>query len=82
MYRYKKTNVKSQSLGIVAAMVLVALSPLGPYAPSFVVQYQPQQQSATITIASINGNMTNTSPSANATTTVANATTTNESNAT
>jgi predicted lipid-binding transport protein (Tim44 family) len=82
MYRYKKTNVKSQSLGIVAAMVLVALSPLGPYAPSFAVQYQPQQQSATITIASINGNMTNTSPSANATTTVANATTTNESNAT
>ena len=69
-------------MGIVAAMVLVALSPLGPYAPSFAVQYQPQQQSATITIASINGNMTNTSPSANATTTVANATTTNESNAT
>jgi hypothetical protein len=77
MYRYKKTNVKSQSLGIVAAMVLVALSTLGPYAPSFAVQYQPQQQqSATITVASINGNMTTTSPSANATTSVANATTT------
>jgi hypothetical protein len=75
MYRYKKTNVKSHSLGIVAAMVLVALSTLGPYAPSFAVQYQPQQQSATITVASINGNMTTTSPSANATTSVANATT-------
>jgi S-adenosylmethionine/arginine decarboxylase-like enzyme len=81
MYRYKKTNVKSQSLGIVAAMVLVALSTLGPYAPSFAVQYQPQQ-SATITAASINGNMTTTSPSANATTTVANATTANVPNAT
>jgi hypothetical protein len=75
MYRYKKTNVKSQSLGIVATMVLVALSTLGPYAPSFAVQYQPQQQSATITVASINGNMTTTSPSANATTSVGNATT-------
>jgi hypothetical protein len=82
MYRYKKTNVKSQSLGIIAAMVLVALSTLGLYAPSFAVQYQPQQQSATITVASINGNMTTASPSANATTTVANATTANVPNAT
>src|ERR687892_2035279 len=76
MYRYKKTNVKSQSLGIVGAMVLVALSTLGPYASSFAVQYHPQQQSATITVASINGNMTTTSPSTNATTSVANTTTT------
>jgi hypothetical protein len=75
MYRYKKTNIKSQSLGIVAAMVLVALSTLGPYASSFAVQYHPQQ-SATITVASINGNMTTMSPSTNATTTVANATAT------
>jgi hypothetical protein len=82
MYRYKKTNVKSQSLGIVATMVLVALSTLGPYAPSFAVQYQPQQQSATITVASINGNMTTTSPSANATTSVGNATTVSTPDAT
>jgi hypothetical protein len=59
-------------------MVLVALSTLGPYVPSFAVQYHPlQQQSAIITEATINGNMTTTSPSTNATTaTVANATTT------
>src|SRR5918996_3555655 len=78
MYRHNKTNVRSYSLGILAAMVLVALSTLGPYAPSFAVQYHPlQQQSATITEATINGNMSNTSPSTNATTTtVANTTTT------
>src|SRR5918996_4629287 len=76
MYRHNKTNVRSYSLGILAAMVLVALSTLGPYAPSFGVQYHPlQQQSATITEATINGNMTTMSPSTNATTTVANATT-------
>ena len=63
-------------MGIVGAMVLVALSTLGPYASSFAVQYHPQQQSATITVASINGNMTTTSPSTNATTSVANTTTT------
>jgi hypothetical protein len=78
MYRHNKTNVRSYSLGILAAMVLVALSTLGPYVPSFAVQYHPlQQQSAIITEATINGNMTTTSPSTNATTaTVANATTT------
>jgi hypothetical protein len=78
MYRHNKTNVRSYSLGILAAMVLIALSTLGPYAPSFAVQYHPlQQQSATITEATINGNMTTTSPITNATTaTVANATTT------
>jgi hypothetical protein len=76
MYRYQKTNLRYYSLGIIAAMVLVALSIVGPYAPSFAVQYQPpQQQSATITVVSINGNMTTMSPSTNATTTVANATT-------
>jgi hypothetical protein len=75
MYRYQKTNLRYHSLGIVAAMVLVALSTVGPYAPSFAVQYHLQQQSATITVASINGNMTTMSPSTNATTTVANATT-------
>jgi hypothetical protein len=75
MYRYQKTNLRYHSLGIVAAMVLVALSTVGPYAPSFAVQYHLQQQSATITVVSINGNMTTMSPSTNATTTVANATT-------
>jgi hypothetical protein len=68
----KKTNVRSPFLGILAAIVLVALSTLGPYAPSFGVQYHPlQQQSATITEATINGNMTTMSPSTNATTTTA-----------
>jgi hypothetical protein len=81
MDRYRKTNIRFQSLGIIAAMVLVMLSTLGPYAPSFAVQYQPQQ-SATITVASINENMTTTSPSTNATTGVANATTANVPNAT
>jgi len=68
-------------LGIAAAMVLAALSILGPYAPSFAVQYQ-LQQSATIIVASINENMTTISRTANTTTSVANATTANLPNVT
>jgi hypothetical protein len=78
MDKYKKTNLRSPYLGIIGAVVLLALlSSSGPYAPSFGVQYQPQQ-SATIIVASSNENMTTaSSPSANATTTtVANETTT------
>jgi hypothetical protein len=77
MDKYKKTNLRSPYLGIVGAMVLLALlSSTGLYALSFGVQYQPQQ-SATIIVASSNENMTNVpSPSANGTTTIANETTT------
>jgi hypothetical protein len=81
MDRYKKTNLRSQYLGIAAAMVLAALSILGPYAPSFAVQYQ-LQQSATIIVASINENTTTISRTANTTTSVANATTANLPNVT
>src|SRR5215216_277311 len=62
-------------------MVLAALSILGPYAPSFAVQYQ-LQQSATIIVASINENTTTISRTANTTTSVANATTANLPNVT
>jgi hypothetical protein len=78
MDKYKKANLRSPYLGIVGAMVLLALlSSSGPYVLSFGVQYQPQQ-SATIIVASSNENMTNVpSPSANGTTTtIANETTT------
>jgi hypothetical protein len=76
MDKYKKTNLRSPYLGIIGAVVLLALlSSSGLYASSFGVQYQPQQ-SATIIVASSNENMTTaSSPSANATTTVANETT-------
>jgi hypothetical protein len=72
MDKYEKTNLRSPYLGIIGAVVLLALlSSSGPYAPSFGVQYQPQQ-SATIIVASSNENMTTaSSPSANATTTAA-----------
>src|ERR671925_614195 len=72
MDKYEKTNLRSPYLGIIGAVVLLALlSSSGPYAPSFGVQYQPQQ-SATIIVASSNENMiTASSPSANATTTAA-----------
>jgi hypothetical protein len=77
MDRYKKANLRSPYLGIVGAMVLLALlSSSGPYALSFAVQYQPQQQSATITVASSNQNMTTAATSPNGTTSVANETTT------
>src|SRR5215207_3085673 len=80
MDKYKKANFGSPYLGIVGAMVLFALllSSSGTYVLSFGVQYQPQQQSATIIVASSNQNMT-TAPSASAndtTTTIANETTT------
>jgi hypothetical protein len=76
MEEYKKANLRSPCLGIVGAMVLLALlSSSGPYALSFGVPYQPQQ-SATIIVASSNENMTTTSLSANATSSVANETTT------
>jgi hypothetical protein len=77
MDKYKKANLRSPYLGIVGAMVLLALlSSSGPYVPSFGAQYQPQQ-SATIVVASSNENMTTvSSPSGNGTTTIANETTT------
>jgi hypothetical protein len=77
MDKYKKANLRSPYLGIVGAMVLLALlSSSGPYALSFGAQYQPQQ-SATIIVASSNQSMTTVpSPSANGTTTIANETTT------
>jgi S-adenosylmethionine/arginine decarboxylase-like enzyme len=75
MNEYKKPNLRSLYLGIVGAMVLLALlSSSGPYGLSFGIQYQ-QQQSATI-IASSNQNMTAAITSPNGTTTVANETTT------
>jgi hypothetical protein len=81
MYSNKKTNLGSQCLGIAAAIVLVALSTLGPYTPSFAVKYQTQQ-SATIIVSSVNENMTTTSSSTNATRSVTNATTATVPNAT
>jgi hypothetical protein len=76
MDKYKKANLRSPYLGIVGAMVMLALlSSSGPYVLSFGVQYQPQQ-SATIVVASSNENMTTvSSPSGNGTTTIANETT-------
>jgi hypothetical protein len=75
MDRYKKANFRSPYLGIVGAMVLLALlSSSGPYALSFGVQYQPQQ-SATIIAASSNQNMTTAATIPNGTSTVANETT-------
>jgi hypothetical protein len=77
MDKYKKANLRSPYLGIVGAMVMLALlSSSGPYVLSFGVQYQPQQ-SATIIVTSSNENMTTvSSPSGNGTTTIANETTT------
>ena len=77
MDKYKKANFRSPYLGIVGAMVLLALlSSSGPYALSFGVQYQPPQQSATIIAASSNQNMTTAATSPNGTSSVANETTT------
>src|SRR5918997_2296419 len=76
MEKYKKANFRSPYLGIVGAMVLLALlSSSGPYALSFGVQYQPPQQSATIIAASSNQNMTTAATIPNGTSTVANETT-------
>jgi hypothetical protein len=74
----KKINLESPYLGFVGAIVLLALlSSSGLYAPSFGVQYQPEQSATIIVAASINENMTTTTPSsANATTSAANGTTT------
>jgi hypothetical protein len=75
MDQYKKANPRSPYLGIVGAIVLIALlSSSGPYALSFGIPYQPQQQSATIIVASSNQNMTAAVTSPNGTTTVANET--------
>ncbi len=77
MNRYIKANLRSPYLGIVGAMVLLALlSSSGPSALSFGVQYQPQQQFATIIVASSNQNMTTAATSPNGTSSVANETTT------
>ncbi len=75
MNEYKKANLRSPYIGIVGAIVLIALlSSSGPYALSFGIPYQPQQQSATIIVASSNQNMTAAITSPNGTTTVANET--------
>jgi hypothetical protein len=79
MEEYKKANLRSPYLGIIGAMVLLALlSSLGPYAPSFGVQYQQpqQQQFPTITIASSSQNMTTEPTILNDATNVTNETTT------
>jgi S-adenosylmethionine/arginine decarboxylase-like enzyme len=77
MNEYKKANLRSSYLGIVGVMVLLALlSSSGLYALSFGVQYQQQQQSASITVASTNQNMTTAATSPNDAITVANQTTT------
>jgi hypothetical protein len=78
MDNYMKANLRLPHLGIIGAMVLLALlSSSGPYALSFGVQYQPQQQqSATIIVATSNQNMTSTATSTNNTTSIANETTT------
>jgi hypothetical protein len=86
MHKYKKANFRSPHLGIVGAVVLLAVlsSSSGPYALSFGVQYQPQQhQSATIIAASSDQNMTTTTAPTrpNGTTSVANETTTTMANA-
>jgi S-adenosylmethionine/arginine decarboxylase-like enzyme len=75
MDQYKKANPRLPYLGIVGAIVLIALlSSSGPYGLSFGIQYQPEQQSATIIVASSNQNMTAAITSPNGTTTVANET--------
>jgi hypothetical protein len=75
MDEYKKANPRSRYLGIMGAMVLVALlASSGPYALTYGVSYQ-LQQSATITVASANQNMTGVATSPNGTSSVANETT-------
>ena len=77
MKEYKKANLRSPSLEIVGAMVLLALlSSSEPYAPSFGVQHQqPQQQFPTIIAASDIQNMTTEATGLNSTTNVGNETT-------
>ena len=75
MDEYKKTNHRSPYLGIFGAMVLVTLlSSSGLYALTYGVPYQPQQQSATIIVASANQNTTGEATSTNGTSSVANET--------
>jgi hypothetical protein len=75
MDEYKKANPRSPYLGIMGAMVLVALlASSGPYALTYGVPYQPQQ-STTIIVASANQNMTGVATSPNGTSSVANETT-------
>lgn len=65
MDRYKKTNLRSPYIGPVVAAVLLALvSSSGLYAPSFGVQQNQLQQSATIVVAGSDESMTATPPSA------------------
>jgi hypothetical protein len=74
MDKYKKANPRSPYLGIMGAMVLVALlASSGSYALTYGVPYQPQQ-SATIIVASANQNMTGVATSPNGTSSVANET--------
>jgi hypothetical protein len=75
MDNYKKPNPRSPYLGIFGAMVLVTLlSSSGLYALTYGVQYQPQQQSATIIVASANQNTTGEATNSNGTSIEANET--------
>ena len=75
MDKYKKANPRSPYLGIFGAIVLVTLvSSSGLYALTYGLPYQPQQQSATIIVASANQNTTGLATSPNATSSVANET--------
>ena len=86
MNKYKKAIIRPDVWGLAATVVLIALSAVAPYTPSFAVQYQQpqlQQQPTPIIIASLDGNMTattspttNSSSSDNVTTSLANGTTT------
>jgi hypothetical protein len=82
MDKYKKTNFRSVYIGLIGAVVLLALvSSSGLYAPAYGRQQLEPQQSSTIEILSSDENMTGTTTSAasagNATTTTENVTTTN-----
>jgi S-adenosylmethionine/arginine decarboxylase-like enzyme len=78
MKENKKANLRPHPLGIFGVIVLLALvSSSGPYAPSFGVQYQQQQQQfPTIIVASSIQNMTTEASGLNATTKIANETAT------
>ena len=77
MKENKKANLRPHPLGIFGVIVLLALvSSSGPYAPSFGVQYQQQQQFPTIIVASSIQNMTTEASGLNATTKIANETAT------
>jgi hypothetical protein len=82
MDEHRKTNNRSPYLGIFGAMVLVTLlSSSGLYALTYGVPYQPQQQAATIIVASANQNTTGQATSPNGTSSIANETLTSTATA-